>query len=103
MADKVWKARERKIAGEFGAVRTPLSGGNSYHTRGDIIHSSLYMEVKGRQNHAAVKLYDQTKALARKEFKTPVVALWQHGRPGYLIVCAPEDLMEVAEAWERRS
>jgi len=41
------KSQERRIARWCGGVRTPLSGGNSRHTRGDVIHSSLYGEFKG--------------------------------------------------------
>lgn len=100
MDDKKWKRRERQVAADFGARRTPLSGGNSAHTRGDIIHDRLYVEIKTRAKHAACRLYDQTKLLAREEGKTPVVALAENGRRGYLLVIAPEDLAAVAVAYK---
>jgi hypothetical protein len=98
-----WKARERQIAADFGARRTPLSGGNSGHTRSDSLHETLYIEAKGRKSHAAIKLYDDTKELARREGKTPVVALWQPGRHGYLLVVDPRDVSVVAAALEAGS
>lgn len=46
MSDKTWKAFERRVAKILGTVRTPLSGGNSRHTRSDTLHEDLYVEVK---------------------------------------------------------
>jgi hypothetical protein len=103
MRKGTWKARERKIAADFGAKRTPLSGGNSGHTRSDSLHDTLFIEAKGRQSHAAVKLYDETKELARLEGKTPVVALWQPSRRGYLLVIDPRDVQLVAQELEAGS
>jgi hypothetical protein len=102
VADKTWKRRERQVARDFGARRTPLSGGNSAHTRADTLHDELYIEVKARAQHAACRLYDQTRVLARAEGKTPVVALAENNRSGYLLVLAPEDLAAVAAAYGRR-
>lgn len=90
-----WKARERKIARDFGAQRTPLSGGASGHTRSDTLHEELFIEIKGRASHAAMRLFDKTAILAKAEGKIPVVALWEPNRNGYLVLCRPEDLMEV--------
>lgn len=90
-----WKARERKIAADFGVKRTPLSGGASGHTRSDTLHEDLFIEVKGRASHAAIHLFDKTAILAKAEDKTPVVVLWEPKRKGYLVLCRPEDLMEV--------
>lgn len=103
MHRNTWKSRERKIAAEFGTTRTPLSGGNSGHTRSDSLHDTLFIEVKGRQRHAAVKLYDETRELARREGKVPTLALWEPGRQGYLIVIDPRDVHAVAEALDAGS
>lgn len=47
MADKAWKAYERRVARFFGSERTPLSGINSRHdTSSDSLHSTLYVETK---------------------------------------------------------
>lgn len=99
--DKTWKRRERKIALDFGAKRTPLSGGNSGHTRSDSLHKGLFIEAKGRQSHAAMRLFEHTETLARHEHKTPMVALWEPGRRGYLIVCRPEDLEYIAGQYRK--
>jgi len=87
-----WKQRERQVAADFGTKRTPLSGGNSGHTRSDTLHPTLFIEHKHRKAHAVVKLYDETAEMAASEGKVPVVTLSQHGRAGYLIVVAPEHL-----------
>jgi len=96
MKRNTWKRREREIAGAFGADRTPLSGGSSRHTRADALHDALFIEAKGREKHAAVSLYDQTAQLAQAEGKTPVVALWQPRRPGFLLVVDPADVARVS-------
>lgn len=96
MPTKTWKGRERKIAAYFGTVRTPLSGGNSGHSRSDSRHPRLFLEDKHRKRHAVISLWDETKKLAEKEGKTPVIALTQHGRHGFWIMCHCDDLQVVA-------
>jgi len=95
MADKAWKKRERQIARYFGGERTPLSGGNSKQTRADVIHNTLFIEVKSRKKHTAITLWDKTKALADKEGKTPVVCLCEKNRPGFWIMVHSNDLVEL--------
>lgn len=97
--DKAWKQRERKIAADFGCERNALSGGNSKLSRSDSTSDVLFIEAKGRARHATIGLFDETKALAKKEGKTPVLALWQPRRHNYLVVCAPEDLPLIAEQY----
>ena len=46
MNSNTWKAFERKVAKALDTFRTPLSGGNSRHTRSDTLHKDLYVEVK---------------------------------------------------------
>jgi len=91
-----WKKRERKIAGMFGATRTPLSGGASGHTRSDSLHPRLFIEAKLRVKHSAVTLYDSTAELAKLENKIPVVALTEKGRKGFFILVHCDDLQKVA-------
>jgi len=95
MADKTWKAAERRIATYFGTERTPLSGGNGKQTRSDTLHEDLFIEAKWRAKHSAVSLWDETKKLADKEGKTPVVCLCEKGRPGFWIVCHSDDLCKL--------
>ncbi len=91
-----WKQRERQIAKFFGTTRTPLSGGNSGHTRSDTLHPRLFVEQKLRQKHSAVTLWDSTRGLAQKENKIPVVTLAEKGRPGFWIVMHSSDFETVA-------
>jgi hypothetical protein len=93
-----WKARERQAAGLFGALRQRCSGssGRPDCSRSDSTHPALFIETKLRASHAAVGLFDETRALARKEGKTPVVILAQKNRPGLLLLIDPADLAAVA-------
>ena len=96
MADKTWKARERKTAGYFGTVRNPLSGGHSRHTRSDSLHEQLFIEHKHSVRHAITNLWDKTKEMADVENKIPVVTLSVKGRPGFWVMCHSSDLTAVA-------
>ena len=91
-----FKGFERLVAKFFGTERTPLSGGNSRHTRSDTLHEDLYIECKKRKRMATVQLYDEIKKLARKEGKFPVLAITETGRRGWLLVVDPKDLVLVA-------
>lgn len=91
-----WKSIERKIAKFFGSERTPLSGGNSKITRSDSLHPKLFIETKYRKNFAIVKLYEETKAMAKKEKKIPVVCLAENGKPGFYIMLHSKDFADVA-------
>lgn len=95
MGDKAWKQRERQVASYFGGERTALSGGNGKITRADVIHDDLFIEVKLRQKHSAVTLWDDTKQLADKENKTPVIALCEKGRKGFWIMVHSDDLSKL--------
>ena len=94
---KTWKAIERKVASFFGSKRTPLSGGNSGHSRSDSLHHTLFIETKYRAVHSAVTLWRKTAVLAAKEKKMPVVALAEKGSRGFWLVIHSEDLQAVAE------
>jgi len=71
-----WKNRERKIAAFFGTKRTPLSGGNSGHTRSDTLHPKLFVEVKMRQHHPVLDLWFEAKKLAMAgDWPVPPIAM----------------------------
>lgn len=89
---KHWKNIERKVAVFFGSERTPLSGGNSKITRSDSIHDKLFIETKYRKEHAVINLWRNTKELAKKENKTPVVCLAEKGKPGFFVMVHSDDL-----------
>jgi len=95
-ARSTWKGGERRIAARFGTKRTPLSGGNSGHTRSDTLHPRLFVEAKLRKVHSAVTLWRDTAELARLEGKTPVVALQEKGKNGFWVLAHIDDLPAVA-------
>ena len=96
MADKTWKAVERRLARFFGAQRNPLSGRNSKHSRSDSLHPLLYLECKHRVRHSAVTLWRDSAAKAKKENKIPVVALAEKGKRGFFLVIHSDDLLAVS-------
>ncbi len=93
-----WKRRERNAAGLFGAKRQVLSGsgGRADRTRSDSTHDRLFLECKLRASSAARTLWEETRTLARREGKTPVVLLYSKGKPGRLIVVHEDDLGVIA-------
>ncbi len=84
--DKSWKQLERKTAKALGTTRTPLSGGNSKHTRSDTLDEKLFIECKLRANFSVMALYQKTLELARKESKIPILVLKEKGKHGELAV-----------------
>ena len=92
MPNKPWKETERRIARYIEARtghgrRNPLSGGNSGHTRSDIIHPHLFPEVKHgtacpRTWKAVEKLYKSVEILAAKEKKIPLLILHEKSKMG---------------------
>ena len=93
-----WKRRERDGAGLFGARRQPGSGsgGRPDQTRSDSTHERLFVETKLRATSAVRTLWEQTRDLARREGKTPVLILYSKGKPGGLIVAHQDDLAAIA-------
>ena len=103
MADKWWKAVERRVAKYFGTERTPLSGGNGKQTRSDTLHERLFIETKARKKHTVISLWDETAEKAKKEGKIPVIALCEKGRPGFWVMTHSDDLVMVGEIRYRAS
>lgn len=93
-----WKRRERDAAGLFGARRQPGSGsgGRADQTRSDSTHDRLFIETKLRASSAVRTLWEQTRDLARREGKTPVLILFSKGKAGGLIVAHQDDLATIA-------
>lgn len=76
MADKAWKAAERRSAAFFKTTRTPLSGSNSKHTGSDTLHDNLFVEAKqGKGWQRISRLFSETTNEAEKEGKMPVVCI----------------------------
>jgi len=79
MADKTWKAVERRICKALGGQRTPLSGGSSRHTRADCIGIPEYVEIKHRARIPFFKTWWTTAVSAEKEQKEPVLIIHKKG------------------------
>ena len=92
-----WKTAERRIANFFNTTRTPLSGGNGKQTRSDTLHPGIFVEAKLRVKHAAVSLWRETKTLATKENKIPVICLSEKHKPGFWVMCHSDDFVRVAK------
>jgi hypothetical protein len=94
-----WKKREGQAAALFGARRQVLSGSSGRDdaaTCSDSTHPRLYLECKLRAASAVRNLWEVTRDAARREGKTPVLALYAKGKPGALIVVHEDDLEVVA-------
>ncbi len=83
MADKTWKAVERKIANIFGGKRVPVSGRGRGNVP-DIDHPVFAFEVKCRPNHPALLrvAMDQAEKSAENDEsgKLPLVILHEWGQ-----------------------
>lgn len=99
---KSWKALELKIAKDLGTNRTPLSGFLSRITSGDVIHDTLYVEVKQRASFSVVALFNKTKLLASKEGRLPVLVLKEKGRHGEVAVIDWKFFLELWREHEQR-
>jgi hypothetical protein len=97
-ARDTWKAAERRVAETFGTKRQRCSGssGREDETRSDSVHPRLYIEAKLRERHSTRTLYDETRKLAVKEKKLPVLALFDKHRPGFLVVIHSDDMRRFA-------
>jgi len=95
MADKAWKRFERTIAKILGTERTPLSGGNSKHTRSDSLHGRLFVECKLRKSQAIHRLFRDTKELAKKEKKIPIVITREPGMKTTLVTVEMKDIDKI--------
>jgi len=94
MPDKPWKRAERKAAEAIGGKRNPLSGGNSGHTRSDIIHPTIYLEMKYRKSFAVVEQIRKEEVKAKKEGKVAIMGFQQKGiHTRYYLI--PEPLMVI--------
>lgn len=93
-SSRTWKKAEARVAALIGARRQVLSGssGRDDRSQSDSTHPRIFVEAKYRQRHAIRSLFDATRAKARKEGKTPVVALIDKGRPGCLVCVHSDDL-----------
>jgi hypothetical protein len=94
---RTWQRSEGRAAILFGCRRQfgSGSGGRGDLTASDSTHPRLFIESKLRDRHAARTLHDATKKRAVWEGKTPVLALFDKNRPGFLLVVHCDDLAVV--------
>ena len=97
MHRSTWKKGESRIAKLFGTSRTPLSGGNSKHTRSDTLHEVLFIEVKHRRNLPQQKLWEKTLDEAKKENKTPLIVFIKKSCPDPVVFCKLSQLGEISK------
>lgn len=96
MDKNTWKGGERRIAAMFESKRTPLSGGNSGHTRSDTLHKELFIEVKHSKKYPLEKLVTKTFKEAKNEGKMPFLVFLKLNNSEPLILCKLKDLKEIA-------
>ena len=92
---KTWKKVESKVAEFFGTKRTPLSGGNSGHTRSDTLHEKFFIEIKYRKSFSVINLWRKTAELAKKEKKIPIVCLSEKNKNGFWILIHSDDFKKI--------
>ena len=97
MHRSTWKKGEAKIAEMFGTIRTPLSGGNSRHTRSDTLHLDLFIEVKHSKKYPKEVLVTKTFKEAKSEAKIPLLVFLKLNNSEPLVLCKLKDLKEIAE------
>jgi hypothetical protein len=98
---RTWQKAEGRAAALFNTHRQPGSGsgGRPDQTRSDSVHPRLFLEVKLRVSHAARSLHDETRILAKREHKTPVVLLADKSRAGFLVCVHSDDMEAVFVEW----
>lgn len=93
MADKAWKAVERRVAVFFSTVRNSLSGGNSKLTRSDSLHQHFFIDCKHRQQFAHHKTLGEIAKIAEQEDKLPVLVTQQKYATGFVVSLRSEDVL----------
>ncbi|KKM69282.1 hypothetical protein LCGC14_1452390 [marine sediment metagenome] len=96
MNRRTWKGGERRISRMFGSERTPLSGGNSGHTKSDSLHKELFIECKHSKKYPLEKLVNKTFKEAKNEAKIPLLVFLKLNNSEPLILCKLKDLKEIA-------
>lgn len=72
MADKAWKAEERKVAKSFGTSRALMKGTGE---KSDINHPLFCVDVKLRKRWQVEKWFDELRNFASKCDKIPILTL----------------------------
>lgn len=94
---RTWQKLETKTAKLLKGERNPLSGKDSKHTSGDVIHPSLYVECKLKKRIATWSLFREVEEQAKLEGKTPVLILKEKNKKGELAVLRLSDFVELVD------
>lgn len=87
MPDKTWKARERQVAALFGSKRRSYSGSYGASGGDDVLHPSLFIEVKYRKSHEAIRMFrEEVEKPALAEKKLPVLVICRKWDPQPFVV-----------------
>lgn len=101
MADKAWKAFERRVATFFGSTRNSLSGMNSKVTASDSLHPELFIECKLRAKFAHHETLKEATSKAIKEDKIPIVVTQKKYDRGFCITVHEEYLFSLLRIYAK--
>lgn len=93
VADKSWKALERRVAALLDTQRTALSGSNGKLTRSDTMSDKYFVEVKYRKYIPFFSTFEETRILAKKEKKFPIVVFHQARTKRNIVMLDLEDFV----------
>lgn len=101
MADKAWKAMERKVAKAFGGHRIPGSGVQRFGPmQGDALvpDPRILLECKWRQSFLHHSLFNDNAAKAKKMGKSlPLLVTKVAGETGELVTLRMSDFLELVD------
>ncbi len=102
MGDKAWKALERRVARFLGGERNRMSGAVDQLTAGDVVHDTLYVEVKQRATLALDTWMTEAADHAVDEEKTPIMVLHRKGSKTVVYAFREKDAEFVCQEVLRR-
>ena len=77
-----WKQIEANVAARFGTRRRRASGADPYNGADDIVHPSVFVEVRYRSVYPVLRWWDEDVMIpATKEKKFPVLVIVEKRRP----------------------
>lgn len=92
MADKPWKAEERRVAAMLGAKRALMKGTDE---KADVDHPLFEVDVKLRKTWSVLKWFKEIKQSADRKNKIPVLTLRQPGQKLRLAVIKMDTLISL--------
>jgi hypothetical protein len=105
---RTWQKFEGRAAEFFKSRRNVLSGSANREDRdgSDSTHERLHIECKLATRHSVYRLWDKARAVASKtakklggKAKSPVIALQEKNRPGFMLCVHSDDFPDIVIAW----